>query len=147
MSKNTKEKSGYYCFPTPLYEMNVIVAFGKENIKLIGDKFKFQTERGRENLLNNDGYLGFTNYAFDENNNKVVLIVFPDRKDCTTNVLCHEAFHAMDYLASQCGLDFNPHGGNEHLAYLIGHIASNIAKALYDNVEEGVFVQFGEKKQ
>lgn len=142
MSKNTKEKSGYYCFPTPLYEMNVIVAFGKENIKLIGDKFKFQTEKGRENLLNSNGYLGFTNYAFDENNNKVVLIVFPDRKVCTTNVLCHEAFHAMDYLSSQYGLDFNPHGGNEHLAYLIGHIASNIAKALYDDVEEGIFRKF-----
>ena len=142
MSKNTKEKSGYYCFPTPLYEMNVIVAFGKENIKLIGDKFKFKTEKGRENLLNSNGYLGFTNFAIDENNNKVVLIVFPDRKDCTTNVLCHEAFHAMDYIASEYGLDFNSHGSNEHLAYLIGYIASNIAKALYDDVDEGIFVKF-----
>ena len=142
MSKNTKEKSGYYCFPTPLYEMNVIVAFGKENIKQIGDKFKFRTEKGRENLLNSNGYIGFTNFAIDENNNKVVLIVFPDRKVCTTNVLCHEAFHAMDYLASEYGLDFNPHGSNEHLAYLIGYIASNIAKALYDDVEEGIFRKF-----
>lgn len=142
MSKNTKEKSGYYCFPTPLYGMNVVVAFGKENIKQIGDKFKFNSEKGRENLLNNDGYLGLTNFAFDEDGNKVVLIVFPDRKVCTTNVLCHEAFHAMDYLASQYGLDFNPHGGNEHLAYLIGHIASNMAKALYDDVEEGIFRKF-----
>ena len=142
MSKNTKEKSGYYCFPTPLYEMNVIVAFGKENIKQIGDKFKFQTEKGLDNLLNNDGYLGLTNYAFDEDGNKVVLIVFPDRKVCTTNVLCHEAFHAMDYIASQYGLDFNPHGGNEHLAYLIGHLASNIAQALYDEVDEGIFRKF-----
>ena len=53
----------------------------------------------------------------------------------------------MDYIAAQYGLDYNPDSGNEHLAYLIGHIASNIAKALYDNVEDGVFVQFGEKKQ
>ena len=142
MSKNTKEKSGYYCFPTPLYEMNVIVAFGKENIKQIGDKFKFQTEKGRENLLNNDGYLGFTNFAIDENGDKVVLVVFPTRKDCTTKTLCHEAFHAMDYLASEYGLDYDRDGSNEHLAYLIGYIASNIAKALYDDVDEGIFRKF-----
>ena len=88
-----------------------------------------------------------TSYVFNEKGDWVVLVVFDDRKDCTTKVLCHEAFHAMDYIAAQYGLDYNPDSGNEHLAYLIGHIASNIAKALYDNVEDGVFVQFGEKKQ
>lgn len=141
-NKQEKEKSGFYRFLTPLYEMNVVVAFGVDNIRKIGDTFKFNSEKGRENLLNNDGYLGLTNFAIDENGDKVVLVVFPTRKECTTKVLCHEAFHAMDYIASQYGLDFDPHGGNEHLAYLIGHIASNIAKALYDEVDEGIFVKF-----
>lgn len=141
-NKQGKEKSGFYRFPTPLYEMNVVVAFGVDNIKKIGETFKFNTEKGRENLLNNNDYLGFTNFAIDENGDKVVLVVFPTRKDCTTKTLCHEAFHAMDYMASEYGLDFNPHGGNEHLAYLIGYIASNIAKALYDEVDDGIFVKF-----
>ena len=146
-SKKDKEKSGYYRFPTPLYEMDVIVVFGNDNIKELTERFKFQTDKAKRDLLDNDGYLGMTSYAFNEKGDRVVLVVFHDRKDCTTKVLCHEAFHAMDYIAAQYGLDYNPDSGNEHLAYLIGHIASNISKALYDNVEDGVFVQFGEKKQ
>ena len=146
-SKKDKEKNGYYRCPTPLYEMDVVVVFGNDNIRELAERFKFKTDKAKRDILDNDGYLGMTSYAFNEEGYRVVLLSFHDRKDCTTKVLCHEAFHAMAYIAAQDGLDYNPDSGNEHLAYLIGHIASNIAKALYDNVEDGVFVQFGEKKQ
>ena len=66
-SKKDKEKSGYYRFPTPLYEMDVIVVFGNDNIKELTERFKFQTDKAKRDLLDNDGYLGMTSYAFNEN--------------------------------------------------------------------------------
>ena len=54
-NKKDKEKSGYYRFPTPLYEMDVVVAFGNDNIKELTERFKFQTDKAKRDLLDNDG--------------------------------------------------------------------------------------------
>ena len=44
----------------------------------------------------------------------------------------HEAYHIADFIAEDKGMVYVRNSDNEHIAYLVGHIAECIAKAAYE---------------
>ena len=52
-----------------------------------------------------------------------ILINFASKADMTINAIAHEAFHAADDLCDELRIHNSENTGNEHIAYLVGHIA------------------------
>ena len=55
-----------------------------------------------------------------------ILINFASKASMTMNSIAHEAFHAADSLCDELGMCNSENTGNEHIAYLVGHIADLI---------------------
>lgn len=56
--------------------------------------------------------------------------IFIDADESFLNIsdVCHESFHAADYVFDRAGMIYNPQSGNEHAAYLIGWISKKISE-------------------
>ena len=55
-----------------------------------------------------------------------ILINFASKAGMTISAIAHEAFHAADDLCDELGMCNSENTGNEHIAYLVGHIADLI---------------------
>lgn len=61
-------------------------------------------------------------FGKDNDNKGGWLIVFKSKKHMSTEIMAHEAYHAMEFYAEQIGLGYTPGGCNESRAYLLGWI-------------------------
>ena len=57
------------------------------------------------------------------------IVVFKPENISISNI-AHEAYHVADALLEDTGMEYNYNSGNEHIAYLVGHIAHLIEKGL-----------------
>lgn len=101
-----------YKFDIAVYKCTVLVTFDKE---------EFQKKAG---------------YQIDENVagcvDRDLLMVWLPTVDSGLNVAdtAHEAFHVADFIADKVGLHVQEGTGNEHMAYLVGHIVHKIFDCL-----------------
>ena len=57
------------------------------------------------------------------------IAVFKPENISISNI-AHEAYHVADALLEDTGMEYNYNSGNEHIAYLVGYVASLIDKGL-----------------
>lgn len=57
------------------------------------------------------------------------IAVFKPENISISNI-AHEAYHIADALLEDTGMEYNYNSGNEHIAYLVGYVASLIDKGL-----------------
>lgn len=75
--------------------------------------------------------------VYKENYEKVVAVIFPNRKSMTMRTICHEATHAAIGYHKYCGMaiGFN-NGEDETLAYLTGWAANCINKVRLNKYDD-----------
>lgn len=64
----------------------------------------------------------------------IIFIREVDNQICL-NTVSHEAFHCADFIMDYIGGEYKECSGNEHVAYLIGHITEKIIEN-YDNLNK-----------
>lgn len=63
------------------------------------------------------------------------IVIFRPNNINISNI-SHEAYHVADALLEDTGMEYNYNSGNEHIAYLVGYVASLIDKALKRLIKE-----------
>ena len=63
------------------------------------------------------------------------IAVFKPENISISNI-AHEAYHIADALLEDTGMEYNYNSGNEHIAYLVGYVASLIDKGLKRLIKE-----------
>lgn len=82
---------------------------------------------------------GHTNWNIDSG----VISIYIEKNDkgcISVSTAAHEAFHAADFIFEKVGAVIQEGTGNEHMAYLIGHIVDLI----FDCLEVDNKAEFGE---
>ena len=76
---------------------------------------------------------GMSAVTYRKNGLFAVFVPASDSGDVDIRLLAHEAYHVTDWLMEYTELEYKYNSGNEHVAYLVGHISGLIydaAKAL-----------------
>jgi hypothetical protein len=118
-------------YPRELY-VDILSDESKKNIIN-----KFYTVNG-ENINPEE----FNNYAAGvirvinkKTQNYGYVVVFRPTSINISNI-SHEAYHVADVISEDVGLEYCINSGNEHIAYLVGHIAHLIDKGLKRLIKE-----------
>lgn len=105
-------KNLIYKVEIPLYKQTVHVTFSKEAYK---KKSGYEIPDDVAGVANRDG----------------LMIWLPLYNGCINVAdMAHEAFHIADFIADKVGLFTQYETGNEHMAYLIGHISQRVFDCL-----------------
>ena len=119
--KNNKSIVKFHKFKCDLYPFNLVVVI-TNNETAINEQFKEENGEEISDLPESCEALTM-NVRERKTNAQTSLIVFRKREYMTTEIMCHESFHAMQDIAEKIGLTFHNNDANEHMAYLIGWIA------------------------
>lgn len=71
--------------------------------------------------------LGAATYRCDDY--FAVLIPASDRGTVNIRTAAHEAYHVTDFVMELVGMEYKYNSGNEHVAYLVGHVCECLAEA------------------
>ena len=108
-----------------LYKTGLRICFDKETMEKHCD----------DDLSGCDGYTWWPHQG------EVLWIYLPKIKGCIDVAsTAHECFHVADFIFERAGMVIQEGTGNEHMAYLIGHLVNKVFDALdFDNK-----LEFGE---
>lgn len=111
---------------------NIVI---KKSVDLYGFEFKVCFDRDAYfNLINTkkeDRYYDWGGITYADHNSHTYIICVPLCEDgyLDLQVLCHESYHLADFLFDRVGMEYNRGSGNEHMAYLIDYILSQVVDA------------------